>query len=302
MAVGDESGTLPHPLVTGSPPSVLALVGDGGPVTDQTGDVEHHDCPPHEAPADTHASITHFGERGWLLTPTLGTHEVARLQVWVDEVAAWPDDGDGWLHHRELTDDGPALCRSENLIGFHDGLRELLTEGSLVATASALLGEPAVLYKEKVNYKLPGGAGYAPHQDAPAYPFVDAHVSCLVAVDDATVTNGCLEVVEAHHHEVLPTDDAGCIRPDVVARLDWRPVEVPAGWTLWFHSRTPHRSGPNASPTPRRALYPTYNARSEGDLRAGYYREKLERFAAQGARADGKVRVSLIDDFQGRSL
>ena len=26
-------------------------------------------------------------------------------------------------------------------------------------TASALLGEPAVLYKEKINYKLPGGAG-----------------------------------------------------------------------------------------------------------------------------------------------
>ena len=72
-------------------------------------------------------------------------------------------------------------------------------------------------------------------------------------------------------------DDVGCVRADVVDQMDWAAVEVPAGQTLWFHSRTPHRSGPNTSPVARRALYPTYNARSEGDLREDYYREKLAR-------------------------
>src|SRR5690606_38472973 len=122
---------------------------------------------------------------------------------------------------------------------FHSGLRDLLTTGPMLETASALLGEPAVLYKEKINYKLPGGAGYAPHQDAPAYPFIDVHVSCMVAVDDATIDNGCLEVVTGRHGEVLPVDETGCLRPDVVAAMAWAPVEVPAGSTLWFHSRTP---------------------------------------------------------------
>ena len=246
--------------------------------------------------------VDHFKRTGWLLTQTLEGAALEALRSWVDDVASWPDDGDGWMHHREMTVGGSELCRSENLIPFHDGLRELLTAGEMLATAGALLGEPAVLYKEKVNYKLPGGAGYSPHQDAPAYPFIDSHVSCMVAVDDATVANGCLEVVPGMHHEVLPADHSGCIRRDVVDALDWRPVEVPAGWTLWFHSRTPHRSGPNTSPQPRRALYPTYNARSEGDLRADYYREKLSRFAAGGGRSDGKVQVSLIDDFQGEAV
>ena len=252
--------------------------------------------------ADLEAGAAHFARTGWLLTQTLDDAGVAELRGWLDEIAAWPDDGDGWMHHRELTDAGPQLCRSENLIPFHAGLRALLTTGPMLETASALLGEKAVLYKEKVNYKLPGGAGYAPHQDAPAYPFIDNHVSCMVAVDDATVANGCLEVVEGMHHEVLATDAGGCVHPDLVASYEWRAVEVPAGWTLWFHSRTPHRSGPNDSPHPRRALYPTYNALAEGDLRADYYREKLARFAAGGGRADGKVQVSLIDDFQGRSV
>lgn len=250
----------------------------------------------------TEDQVRHFHERGWLLTRSLdGAQAVEQLRSWVDDIASWPDDG-GWMHHREQTDDGPKLCRTEHLIDFHPGLRDLLTAGSMLATASALLGEPAVLYKEKINYKLVGGAGYAPHQDAPAYPFIDRHVSCMVAIDDARPENGCLEVVESRHHEVLGTDDGGCIRPDLVDAMDWLSVEVPAGSTLWFHSQTPHRSGPNRSTRPRRALYPTYNARSEGDQRADYYREKLARFGAGDGRADGMVQVSLIDDFQGRSL
>jgi hypothetical protein len=246
-------------------------------------------------------AVAHFRDMGWLLTQTLDPDGVAALRSWVDEVSTWPDDGDGWLHHREMTDDGPRLARSENLIPFHAGLRDLLTTGSLVQVASALLEEPAVLYKEKINYKLPGGAGYAPHQDAPAYLFVDAHVSCMVAIDDATLDNGCLEVVSGMHAEVLPMDDLGCIHPDVVATLDWAAVEVRAGQTLWFHSRTPHRSGPNTSPDARRALYPTYNAASEGDLREDYYREKLAAFDQR--RASGEhTGVSLIGDFQGRPV
>jgi hypothetical protein len=236
--------------------------------------------------------VEHYAEHGWLLTRS--HDDVEAVRAWVDEVAAWPDDGP-WLHHRELTDAGPQLCRTENFVPFHDGLRGLLTTGPMLATASALLGEPAVLYKEKINYKLPGGAGYAPHQDAPAYRFVDTHVSCMVAVDDARVGNGCLEVVSGRHQAVLPMDDAGCIHPDVVAELDWTPVEVRAGETLWFHSRTPHRSGPNLGPTPRRALYPTYNAASEGDRRAAYYEQKRAELG------DGAA-VSLIGDFQGRPV
>jgi hypothetical protein len=238
------------------------------------------------------ADIEHFEEHGWVLTRS--HDQVAAVAGWVDDVAAWPDDGP-WLHHRELTDSGPQLCRTEDFVPSHEGLRALLASGPMLATASALLGEPAVLYKEKINYKLPGGAGYAPHQDAPAYRFVETHVSCMIAVDDALVGNGCLEVVSGMHHELLPMDASGCIAPGVAAELEWAPVEVRAGETLWFHSRTPHRSGPNLGPTPRRALYPTYNALAEGDLRAAYYEQKRAELGDRSA-------VSLIGDFQGRPV
>jgi hypothetical protein len=267
-------------------------------------------------------AVGHFARTGWVhVRPADGDALAARLQGWADEISRWPGgeaagaSGDSpsgpWLQHRELTDRGPALCRTENMVPYHDGLRALLCEGTLLATASALLGEPAVLYKDKLNHKLPGGAGYAPHQDAPAYRFVDLHISCMVAVDHATPANGCLEVVSGAHDRLWPTDDAGCVRSDVVATMDWRPLPVRAGDTLWFHSRTPHRSGPNRSDRPRRAVYPTYNARSEGDLRDDYYRQKAAELAAAATAGSGaanpggdpdRVPVSLIGDFLGRPV
>ena len=250
-------------------------------------------APPQVLAADDAAA--HFARHGWALTAPLAPEIGSRLSEWVDEVSAWPDDGGEWLQHREATEAGAVLCRSENFVPFHVGLRTLLTRGPLLALASSLLGEPAVLYKEKINHKAPGGGGFAPHQDAPAYRFVDVHVSCMIAVDDADLDNGCLEVVAGAHHDLLPTDDAGCIRPDVAASLDWQAVEVQAGQVLWFHSRTPHRSAENRSVRPRRALYPTYNAAAEGDLRAAYYRQKRTELAT----SVGAAPISLIGDFQG---
>ncbi|MGH9112918.1 MAG: phytanoyl-CoA dioxygenase family protein [Acidimicrobiales bacterium] len=86
-----------------------------------------------------------------------------------------------------------------------------------------------------------------------------------------------------------------------MASMMWEPMPVRAGDALWFHSRTPHRSGPNTSPWQRRALYPTYNARAEGDLREDYYRQKAAELAAVPAGGD-RVAVSLIGDFQGRPV
>ena len=316
--------TRPHYAALLSPDSVMTLAAQGGPMT--AAEVAEFEAQPgHEAMVELRiaddgakvvgaqvpplehwlptirrvAAAEHFRQHGWALVDELDAHDAVQLQQWVTEVSEWPEGEGDWLHHRELTDHGPRLCRTENFVPYHTGLGSLLRE-RLAATASALLGEPAVLYKEKINYKLAGGAGYSPHQDAPAYPFIDTHVSCMVAVDDATTENGCLEVVDAMHHELLPMNERGCIVDELVATLTWTPVPLRAGQTLWFHSRTPHRSGANHSATDRRALYPTYNAAHHGDLRDQYYREKLERFRTM--KPGEHVTVSLIGDFEGRPV
>jgi hypothetical protein len=247
--------------------------------------------------SDLDAAAVHFAAHGWALIDAVPPPARAALSAWADDVAALPE-ASGVLQHRETTDHGAQLCRSENFVPVHPALRALLCRGPVLDVASRLLGEPSVLYKEKINYKLPGGAGYSPHQDAPAYPLIATHVSAMIAIDDADDGNGGLELVADRFDAVLPTDARRCIEPGVAATLAWTAVAVPAGTTLWFHSRTPHRSGPNHSDRPRRALYPTYNAASEGDRRAEYYAHKRAAFAC--SEPGDRARVSLIGDFEGR--
>jgi len=169
--------------------------------------------------------IAFYRLNGWLITELFDEGFAASIKSWVDDVQSWDDSGQ-WLNHYEETEHGAQKCRTEYFTPFHQSLRALLCDGPMLDIAGKLLGEPAVLYKEKINYKLAGGAGWDAHQDAPAYPFLDQHISCMVAVDDANQENGCLEVVSRHHHALIPTDSRGCIPDSVVATLDWQPVPL----------------------------------------------------------------------------
>lgn len=221
--------------------------------------------------------------------------------MWVEEVSSWPPDDEKWMHHLEKTPDGPRLARTEYIIGFHDKLRDFLTKGHVPAAAGTLLGEPAVLYKEKINYKYPGGGGYAPHQDAPAYRFVKNHITCSIAIDESTPENGCLYFAAGKHRDgLLAMNDEWCIDEAVADMLDWQPVVMQPGDALFFSSYAPHKSPLNNSDKPRRSLYLTYNAAAEGDLREEYYAEKRREFAVQTP--GDKVKISLVGHFQGQPV
>ena len=89
-----------------------------------------------------------FDEHGWVLIETLDDQGVEQLRRWIDEISAWRDEDGHWLHYREMTDFGPKLCRTENFTPFHTPIRGLLTTGVMLDSASMLMGEQAVLYKE----------------------------------------------------------------------------------------------------------------------------------------------------------
>ena len=138
------------------------------------------------------------------------------------------------------------------------------------------------LFKDKINYKLPGGGGFAPHIDAPAYDHISRveHVTANIAIHPATKENGCLEVVPGSHKggvEVIP--GGGHIAQAWVDSHEWVSVPLDTGDILFFGSHLAHGSGPNASTNPRAMLYATYAAQSDGpELRKQYYAHRREAF------------------------
>lgn len=219
------------------------------------------------------------------------------LAAWIREISEAPEPFAQRLHYFEQTASGRALCRTERFVEDHAAVASLTSEGLVPQIAAELLGEPVRLYKEKINYKPPGGGGYAPHQDAAAYAFAKKLVTCLVAIDDMTPENGCLEFAPHAGTTLLPATD-GCVDPAVVADLPWECVPLAAGSAVYFTAHVPHRSAGNRSDDSRRALYLTYHAAAEGPLREAYYAWRAQAIAA--AAAGGKARVSASGDFLGR--
>jgi hypothetical protein len=203
---------------------------------------------------------------------------LANLTNWTDELAAWPESPGQWMKYFERADrDDRQLCRVENFLEYHRGFRDIILGTETMKMVSSLMGEPALLFKEKLNYKLPGGSGFLAHQDAPAFASFEQkyHITMLVTVDAMNVANGCLEVSDpVVGQELLAQEADGTVSRAVEAERNWYPLEIPAGSVLFFDSYIPHRSASNGSALPRRALYITYNRAREGDRREAYYVNK----------------------------
>lgn len=216
--------------------------------------------------------------------------ELAAVNAWVEEVKTWPDTPGRWMRWYETTDAGRMLCRVENLVPYHDGIAALASSPPTTNAVARLFGAPVRLYKDKINLKLPGGAGFGAHQDAPAFATFGArfHVTMMVPLDDQRIDNGCLWCAEPRPRgDVLPQSPGGTIDETVEASLSWRPLEVDAGDVVLFDSYLPHRSPPNTSDRPRRALFLTYNAAADGDHYGAYFAHKRSAFPPEYERVPG---------------
>ena len=218
---------------------------------------------------------------GYLVVPGFfGADETADLLCWTEELEAAPEQpGQHWVYYEDsLTEPGRRVIqRIENFCPVHPGFDRVIRESSLSRWVTGLMGGPVTLFKEKINFKMPGAPGFKAHQDQQAgwTRYARLFVTALVTIDPATLENGCLEMVPGRHREGLigeewsPLDESG---------LGLQPVPTEPGDVVFFDSFAPHASKPNLTAKPRRILYLTYNLMSDGDHRARYYADKRASF------------------------
>jgi hypothetical protein len=222
--------------------------------------------------------------------------ELDALRTGAAEVEAWPVGSHQWGQYAERTETGEAVCRTENVSACHAGFA-MLAGGALENLARSVLGVEVVCFKDKINYKQPGGAGFSPHQDLAAYPGATRVVSILVAIDECSEASGCVWFASGVD-ELLATDDRGVVVPEVVSGLTWSPADLAPGDALCIGGLTPHYSGANTSPYPRRVLVASYAPVGDGYDRERYYRARIEEMTQATAR-DAQFRISTLADFEG---
>ncbi len=241
--------------------------------------------------------IAAFRRDGFVFAPGFyGPEEVAEITAWTDELTAWPEaPGRHMVYYEDdLKHPGARVVqRIEYFTGFHAGFGGLFTAGRMTQAVSELLDEPAVLFKEKINFKMPGGDGFKPHQDAQAgwNDYGSFYITAMVSIDESTLENGCLEVAAGWHDKGLVGDLWKPLDEAAMADMDFVPYPTRPDDAMFFDSFAPHRSGPNLTDRSRRVLYVTYNKASEGDHRERYFADKRKSFPPDIEREEGKSYV-----------
>jgi len=249
---------------------------------------------PARAPLLNADQLGHYARHGWCAAPGLFSPvEVAQISAWTDELKARPEEPGVQMVYAEASLTDPAvrlIQRIENFCPFHAEF-DRLVHGRLKTAVEMLLGAPAVMFKDKVNFKMAGGAGFEPHQDQQAgwSRYAPLFVTALVCIDRATLENGCLEMADAPRFAGLIGEEWAPLTPEQMASFALVCVPSEPGDVLFFDSYAPHASKPNRTDSDRRILYITYNAEAHGDHRALYFAEKRANFPPDVEREPGKA-------------
>jgi hypothetical protein len=239
------------------------------------------------------AQIEQFGRDGFLHVQGMySPGEIELISQWTDEIAGRPEEpGKIMMYFEESQEDGARiLCRIENFVPYHEGFSQLITKRRMQQAVSELFGEPSVLFKDKINFKLPGGDGFREHQDVQAGwdDYADLHITAMIAIDATNTRNGSLEMLPGEHRNGLLGSKWAPLKDEDTGHKPYVAVHCQPGDAVFFDSYAPHRSFPNQTDMARRVLYITFNKQSQGDSRERYYADKRKNYPPDIERVPGK--------------
>ena len=245
-------------------------------------------------PSLSRQDVGRFEEDGWLIVPSaFSASDMANILAWTDDIATRPEEpGKHWVYHEQSLQDGGTdlINRIENMTPFHPGFAELAN--SLLPSVGDLFGEEAILFKDKINFKMSGGSGFEPHQDWQAGwdEYASYYMTVMVCLDHATIDNGCLKLVDKRRRELVGKSWEP-LTEDQTADMEFVPRPTQPGDLIYFDCFTPHASEPNMTDKGRRLYFATYNRLSDGDQRDRYLADKRSNFPPDVERLPGKEYV-----------
>lgn len=150
-----------------------------------------------------------------------------------------------------------AVRKMTQLCYFDDLFATVAKNSAIVDVIEDLIGPNIKLYTDQLMMKPRfNGTVTGWHQDSVAWPHFapQEHVSCWLALDDATIDNGCMTVIPGSHHWgpiARHYQDAFLGNPLLSEPV---PVEIKAGHCMFHHGLNFHRTGANTTASRRRGL------------------------------------------------
>lgn len=156
--------------------------------------------------------------------------------------------------------------------GLDESLRRVVTDPRIARIVRPLSGEEAEFLSVKSVYKN-ADLGFASpwHQDW-YYWKGSTKLSAWIALDEATVANGCLRMIAGSHDQVrkmrsVRSESGFGLRTEDADLIGVEPIDVVAspGDVVFFHDLAVHGSHPNVSGEDRWSLIATYRDAGQVD-------------------------------------
>lgn len=235
----------------------------------------------------TPAQVEHYHTEGYVAVPGfLSAEEIAAFLSEMDAASSGNTLADHDATRMEMEPnqppDGTQVRRLYEPCSHYEVFRAFSESERLLDAVGALLGPDLVFHYSKINMKPAGvGSPVEWHQDLSYYPLTHrGSVSILFYLDDATVENGCLQVMPRRHQsELLSHSTDGFFQGRVTEAVDSSlvvPIPGAAGTVIFMHAMTPHASIANVSDTPRRTLILSYRAADAFPIYTGEMTHKTE--------------------------
>ncbi len=231
---------------------------------------------------------TFYDQNGYLVVNSVFTsEEMAPVRHRTEDLIAHPEkapegvpigrEGDTVADKTQPEAQNQSIRAMAFLVRFDPVYRAFAQNPKLLAITRGLIGPRIKVFRDQMLLKPPGGQAKPSHQDQSYFRVhpLDNLITAWIALDEATVENGCMCYVPgSHKHGILNIkpdpdrpvhhvpDTQGINLPNPVA------CPVPAGSVIFHHGCTLHHSADNNSRTWRKAVifhYATSDAKSERD-------------------------------------
>ena len=181
--------------------------------------------------------------------------------------------------------DKTTVNRIEYFVNYHDGLRQIANSKKILDVVNELMGEESILFKDKINYKYPGGEGFQPHQDITAGwgNYTNKHVSFALPLCDTNDDNGGIYFGDIVTEQLTPNFT------DLTLDLNYELSPTSLGDAIFFDSYVPHASYENKTKNSRPFVFFTYTPKSCGDFYEQYHADKFKNVPPDIYKEKGKA-------------
>ena len=207
------------------------------------------------------------------------------------------NDKNHYFYHEKIGKK-KVLRRIEKISEYSKDAKKIILSEKIIKIIKQLTRKNYKLFKEKLNFKYPGGEGFKPHIDGHFLwkdekkklrdgwkEYSNDFLSIVIPLEKVNKKNGCLELssikntnkIGSNFNEITSNiiKYTPNIKKSFLKKFKWTPIEMNIGDILIFNWKCAHKSKKNHSSNSRMIFYATfYESNKTKNVKEKYYIDK----------------------------